>query len=275
MKPRPCFDAPSSELRELARCLRESAERTAVEVGASVRDAFLRDVVAEPKTGHHDLVTDEDRRAEAEIRARLVRDFPHSTVVGEEAGGVVGGADVVWYVDPIDGTNNFAAGIPFFCLSIGAVLGDRVLAGVVYDPVRGELFAADLDGAWCNGERLAATRACEDATAVLATEFPGPLDGEADALRFGGLVRSFRTVRRLGSGALTLAYVAAGRVDVTFGTRAHAWDVTAGLLLVRAAGGAFVGLPEQAAVRPWEAPTYLAHAQGFDLRRSCLATLAS
>lgn len=265
----------TEELVALSARLRATAADAAVEAGERVLAAFREGVVAEQKSGAHDLVTEHDRRTEAFLRARLTAAFPGSAVHGEEDGRV-GEGEITWYVDPIDGTNNFAAGVPFFCVSIAAVAEGRVVAGAVVDPVRSEVFAADLAGASLNGRSLAAAGASCDAGALLATEFPGhrPWSGDDGAL-FVELVRSFGTVRRLGSGALALAYVAAGRVDVTFGVRTNPWDVAAGILLVQAAGGTYLPLPSSHAARPWEAPAYVAHVAGFDLDGSALAEVSA
>lgn len=271
--------AGSDDILDLSSRLRELAAEAALAVGELLREAFAHGATGVPKTDSHDLLTEHDRRAEARIRTHLTRTVPGSSVLGEEDG-LVGSGEIAWYVDPIDGTNNFAAGIPFFCVSIAAVRRDRLLAGVVYDPVRSELFAADLAGARLNGVALASVGARDDSSALLATDFPShrawaPSSGRSDGDRFTELVRSFQTVRRLGSGALTLAYVAAGRVDITFGTAANPWDVAAGLLLVEAAGGAYHALPatHRHARKPWEAPTYIAHVRGFDLDGSSLAEI--
>ena len=265
--------------RELSVHLRETAGAAALEVGGLLRSRFGARA-AQAKADSHDLVTEVDRLAEDAIRELLLREFPGSSVWGEEAGLVGGEAELTWLVDPIDGTNNFAAGVPFFCVSIAALAGDRLLAGVIYDPLRRELFAADLTGATRDGTLLESGGAGCDADAVLVTDFPGHRrsalagGGRPDLERFGELVESFQTVRRLGSGALALAYVAAGRVDVTFGTGAHPWDVAAGALLVRQAGGCYRAFPGEHAGAPWRARTYAAHVAPFDFEGSSLAELA-
>ncbi|MFD0502167.1 inositol monophosphatase family protein [Streptomyces chiangmaiensis] len=188
---------------------------------------------------------------------------------------------MTWYVDPIDGTSNFAGGVPFFCVSIGAALHDRLIAGVVYDPLREELFTAHLGGAAVNGVPMSSRGVPTDRTAVLATDFPThresglAANGLPDAELFAEMVRSFRTVRRLGSGALTLAYVAAGRLDATVGLNAKPWDVAAGAMLVEAAGGVYRPVRRDAgsAPGPWAASSYVACVADFDLSGSCLAQL--
>ncbi|HEX6511919.1 MAG TPA: inositol monophosphatase family protein [Chloroflexota bacterium] len=265
-----------------AKRLVEIASGAALAVADQVLDAF-RDVGAvDTKRDFHDPVTEHDRRTEETIRRALASAAPESRVCGEELGGG-GEAELVWFVDPIDGTNNFVSGIPLFCISIGAVWRGELAAGVVYDPVRRELFSATREGAFCNGARLTASGAQHEREAMLVTSYPthrawtfAPKDGRSDLQRFGEMVQRFRAVRRLGSATLALAYVAAGRVDVGFFEAIHPWDVAAGILLVRAAGGSYVPLPatpdhERA---PWLAPGYLACVRGFDLDGSCMGSIA-
>lgn len=259
--------------------LAAAAVEAARSVGDLLREGFRSTVPADTKADFHDLVTEHDRNAEMTIRTVLSTRVPGSRIVGEESG-VAGDGAVTWYVDPIDGTNNFASGVPFFCVSIGATLAGRLVAGVVYDPVRDELFVAGDDGATLNGVPIEVRDTRSDAAAVLATDFPThdtsrlAATGIADFDRLATMVRSFRTVRRLGSGALMLAYVAAGRLDVTLGTTAKPWDVAAGALLVEAAGGRYLSLhhAEDDNQHPWETRAYLAHGGDFDLDHSYLRT---
>jgi myo-inositol-1(or 4)-monophosphatase len=262
--------------------LLRTAADAAIAAGADLRVAFghVKDVAS--KRNFHDLVTEHDAAAEASIRARLLAAVPDSTIIGEEAG-LSGNGAVRWYVDPIDGTNNFVSGIPFFCVSIGVTQQDRVVAGVVYDPIRDELFTAGPGGAFCNDQPLLSRGAGRDDEAMLITGFPSydawPLapPGPADHERLALMIRSFRTLRRLGSTALALAYVAAGRADVAFGISASPWDVAAGMLLVEAAGGRYRPIPAtpESVDAPWLSPGYLAHVADFDPERSCMADIAA
>ena len=230
-----------------------------------------------------DPVTAGDRAAEQAIREMINARYPDHGVIGEEFGNERIDAEFVWVIDPIDGTNNFASGIPFFCVSIGATVADRLVAGVVYDPIRDELFAASGGIATCNGEPLLSRGAPSDAEATLITGFPSyepwpqAPSGPGDLERLGEMIRSFRTLRRLGSAALGLAYVAAGRADVAFGISSSPWDVAAGAILVEAAGGTYRAVPRSASSdrTPWLSPGYLAHVADFDPARSCLADIAS
>jgi myo-inositol-1(or 4)-monophosphatase len=247
--------------------LLDTASAAARAVGPQLRAAFRSRPDVSTKRDFHDPVTEHDRAAEVSIRAVIDARAPHSAIVGEE-GGTTGSGDLVWYVDPIDGTANFAAGLPFFCVSIAAAVRGELVAGVVYDPVRDDEFTATPDGAWCNGKPLRSAGATGDREAMLLSSYPTPLDlgtgGELALERYGRLLRSFSAVRKVGSAALKLAHVAAGWSDAAYGTGSNPWDVAAGALLVRSAGGVYLG-------DPLVKGDYLAHVGGFDLEASALA----
>jgi myo-inositol-1(or 4)-monophosphatase len=221
---------------EQAASLLETAVGAARHVHEQVLEAFLRGVEIHEKASFQDLVTITDREVEQRISSFITGRHDDACIVGEEHG-VVGGGPVRWYVDPIDGTTNFASGLPFFSVSIGAYVDGVGVAGVVHDPFREETFAAGLDGATLNGRPLATGGARSEDEAVLATAFPYNAHTDDSLELYGTLLERFRAVRRFGSTALHLAYVAAGRVDVSFETRVGAWDIAAGLHLVRQAGG--------------------------------------
>jgi myo-inositol-1(or 4)-monophosphatase len=251
--------------RELA----EVAALAARSVGGMLREAFRSRPVVRTKRDFHDPVTEHDRAAEEKIREVLEAQCPGSEVIGEE-GGVRPGSGVRWYVDPIDGTANFAAGVPFFCVSVAAAVGDEVVAGVVYDPLSGQEFTADLDGAYCGDTPLRSRGAARDREAMLLCSYPSPrdleLDGEESLARLGRLIDAFAAVRRPGSAALKLAHVAAGWSDAALGLRASPWDVAAGCLLVRQAGGLYIPLDGSV----FEVGGYLACVEDFDLAGSAL-----
>ena len=225
--------------------LADVAARAATLVGPSLAEAFRTRPEVAFKRDRHDPVTVHDKAAEATIRDFILAEEPDSTVVGEEDG-TRGDGRVHWYVDPIDGTANFARGLPFWCTSIGAVVDGVVVAGAIADPVRGDLFTASTSGAWCNGEPMRSTGAVEETAAMLVTSYPGAHGIAADRdrvlARTAELITTYATVRRPGSTALNLAYVAAGWVDVALGVGINAWDVAAGAILVQQAGGHYFGL---------------------------------
>ncbi len=196
----------------------------------------------ERQKGHaHNLVTEADTASEALILRRLLEAFPSHGIVAEEGGaGGSDGAAVVWYVDPLDGTNNFAHGFPVFCVSMAAVEGGEVLCGVSYDPLRNELFrAARGQGAYLGDRRLEVSGRRLLAESLVATGFPYDKGSAADnnLAEFAAVMPRVRGIRRPGSAALDLAYVAAGRLDAYWEHGTRPWDVAAGILLVREAGG--------------------------------------
>lgn len=259
-----------------ADALAETAETAARAVAGRLTAAFRSRVDVAYKRDFHDPVTEHDRAAEAVIREVICSRHPGSVVVGEEDG-ERGSGRLRWYVDPIDGTANFAHGLAFFCTSVAAAVAGEVVAGVVYDPVRDDAFVATPSGAYRNGVPLASGGARTDAEALLLTGYPSPRElTEPGVLEgFGALVGAFGTVRRPGSAALSLAHVAAGWADVAYGTSVRPWDVAAGSLLVQRAGGCYLPVGGGADVPPWRAPGYLAAVRGFDLERSVLARVVA
>ena len=184
--------------------LAQIARDAALSVGPALRAAFRSAMEVDHKVDLHDPVTIHDRATEAALRTFLMAATPEAVIVGEEDGasgetGVAG--QVNWFVDPIDGTANFAVGLAFWCVSIGAVIDGEIVAGAVYDPMSDQMFWADAEGAWCNDERLTAKSAVEEARAVLISGYPVArdfrLDGREISLeRFGRLTEAFATLRR-------------------------------------------------------------------------------
>jgi len=186
-----------------------------------------------------DLVTEADRRSEALIVERLRSYFPAHSVVAEEGGGQQTASDYCWYVDPLDGTTNFAHGFPVFSVTLGLAYRGEMVAGVVYDPTRQELFTAERgSGAFLNRQRLGVSRTAEVSQSLVATGFP-PFATNHDLnmefyFRFTQLSHG---IRRAGSAALDLCSVAAGRFDGFWELKLNPWDKAAGTLLVTEAGG--------------------------------------
>lgn len=254
-----------TELRDLASNLADVAVRAATTVADGLREAFRAGVDVGYKRDLHDPVTEHDRRTEEQIRDQLTAQVPDSVVVGEEAGATGADGHVRWYVDPIDGTANFAAGLAFFCTAIGAVVDDRIVAGAIVDPIAGNVFRADLTTATLNGEPLHATGVTDEAHAFLITGYPNARDlardGEQGLARYADLVTSFATVRRPGSSALSIAHVAAGWADAALGTSVHAWDVCAAQLILTLAGGVYLPFGGDDS---WDQPAYLAHSRDLE-----------
>lgn len=200
--------------------------------------------------GRADLVTAVDEAAERAVAERIRARFPDDRVVGEELSSERVHSGRRWYVDPIDGTTNFIHGHPFVCVSIGFADDDGMAAAVIHAPVLGEVYhAVRGGGAWLNGARIQVTETDDPGRALLATGFPfksgkGSLD--AYMLLVADAIRGTRDVRRAGSAALDLAFVAAGRVEGFFEIGLAPWDVAAGMLLVAEAGGCVTGWPGDA-----------------------------
>ncbi|NIS79543.1 MAG: inositol monophosphatase [Anaerolineales bacterium] len=266
------------DLNQLSQKLIGIAKESAIDVGSYLISTFEKGVdSSNRKAGFFDPVTEADRVAESMIVGHILRSYPDSTIIGEESGHRGNGA-VEWYIDPIDGTNNFIDGIPVFCVSIAAAAYGSLLAAVVYDPIRREMLSATLEGAFLNGKRIRSSGNSSDETAVLLTGYPyeGGRASEADHEFFRALLRSFRSVRRLGPSALELAYVACGRADVSFQTNANSWDVAAGMMLVEKAGGRYFAIRStntDSNIQPWKVPKFIATCPQFDLERSCMREL--
>ncbi len=223
------------------------AAEIAQEAGALVRRFFERGVATEYK-GDVDLVTEADRASEKLIVERLSAAWPTHGIFGEEGARQRMESEYRWYVDPLDGTTNFAHGFPVFCISLGLErrrpgLADgqdgELVAGVIYDPMRDELFAAEVGrGAWMNGRRIHVSATKTLSESLLATGFPSRKRHANPNIHFYQefTLRS-HGVRRAGSAALDLAYTACGRLDAFWEFNLNPWDTTAGALLVLEAGG--------------------------------------
>jgi myo-inositol-1(or 4)-monophosphatase len=194
----------------------------------------------ETKGTEIDLVTDVDRKADKLIVSRIKRLFPTHGIVSEEGGTKTGGGDYTWIIDPIDGTTNFVHGYPFFAVSIGIEHDGEMIVGCVYDPLRDEMFSARKGkGARLNGRRIAVSETSRLDRSLLATGFPYDVKngGENNIDYWERFLLEARALRRDGSAALDLCYVAAGRFDGFWELKLKPWDLAAGLLMVAEAGG--------------------------------------
>lgn len=219
--------------------LRDAAVELARGAGAILREGYGR-VHHPERKGRIDLVTEYDRRSEALLVAELTRRFPDHALLAEESGARPAAGSVRWIVDPLDGTTNYSHNYPFFAVSIGAEVDGALAAGVVYDPVRDELFAAAAGhGATLNGAPIHVSEITQLDDALLVTGFP--YDVREHPGRSVPLFQAFLTraqgIRRDGSAALNLAYLATGRFDGFWEGHLSPWDMAAGVLIVREAGG--------------------------------------
>jgi myo-inositol-1(or 4)-monophosphatase len=234
------------------------ASAIAREAGARLREFFAQGVETEYK-GDVDLVTVADRTAEKLIRERLAETFPEHGVYGEEGTRERMEGEFRWYVDPLDGTTNFAHGFPQFCVSLGlehrpgsagADVDGTIVAGVIYDPMRDELYTAERGhGAQLNGKPIHVSRIEMLAESLVSTGFPSRKRHDSPNIHFYHefTLRS-HGVRRAGSAALDLAFVASGRLEAFWEFNLNPWDTAAGILLVEEAGGRlsdFAGGPFQ------------------------------
>lgn len=214
------------------------AERAVREAGALLREGYGQAMTISFK-GAIDLVTDYDRRSEALILDRLRAAFPGHALLAEESGRAAG-SDHEWLVDPLDGTTNFAHAFPVFAVSVALAYRRRLVAGVVYDPLRDELFAAEAgQGATLNGARLKVSTTAQLDQALLSTGFPYDVrtNPHSNVEEFTRFLKRAQAIRRAGSAALDLCYLACGRFDAYWEWKLSPWDSAAGVLIVREAGG--------------------------------------
>ncbi len=189
--------------------------------------------------GPINIVTEIDRKSEDLLVGRIRAAFPQHSIVAEESGFLDGQNEHRWFIDPVDGTSNYAKGFPMFCVSIGYAYKGKMRLAAAYDPVRDECFSAERgQGAWLNGSRMHVTNTNRLIDSMLVTGFPYDMEQKENNLNhFINLSRKVQTIRRLGSAVLDQAYVAAGRLDGYWEIGVSAWDIAAGTLLIEEAGG--------------------------------------
>ncbi|HEX7289317.1 MAG TPA: inositol monophosphatase family protein [Candidatus Angelobacter sp.] len=212
-------------------------QELAREAGALLLSFFGK--VAVEYKGEADLVTAADRASEKLIVERIRRQWPAHDLLGEEGSRTETGSDYRWYIDPLDGTTNFAHGFPVFCVSLALEYKGERIAGVVYDPNRDEMFAAEKgSGAQLNGREIRVSNVPRLQESLIATGFPSHKRHKNPNIHFyHQLTLRSHGVRRAGSAALDLCYVACGRYDAFWEFNLNSWDTAAGVLLVQEAGG--------------------------------------
>ncbi|MFH1886771.1 MAG: inositol monophosphatase family protein [Pseudomonadota bacterium] len=219
--------------------VRHTALAAAREAGALLLDRLGRARVVKMK-GAIDLVTEADLASEKIILETISRAFPDHAILAEEKGARAGKSPYTWIVDPLDGTTNYSHGLPLFAISIALALETDILFGLVYNPASGELFTAEKGkGAFLNGRSIRVSNQGEISGSLLVTGFPYNLATMMDELmgRFNRCLAASQGVRRLGSAALDLCFVACGRFEGFWEQNLHPWDTAAGIRIVEEAGG--------------------------------------
>lgn len=218
--------------------IREDVEALARHAGKILRAGYGSEHDVDHK-GEIDLVTEIDHRAEAYLLGEIRSRFPDHRIIAEESGTTSGNQCCRWYVDPLDGTVNYAYNIPIFCVSLAYEQNGQMQLGVVYDPMRDECFSAERgQGAWLNGDPIRVSSANTLDQSLLVTGFPYDIrtNPENNLDHYARFALNSLGVRRLGSAALDLCYVAAGRFDGFWEIRIKSWDIAAGGLIAEEAG---------------------------------------
>lgn len=219
------------------------AKRLAREAGMFALSAQKNELRIEEKSNEFDLVTHVDKHNEEFVRSEVAKIYPEHSFLGEEDG-ASGDGEVKWIVDPIDGTINFAHGLPIWCVSIGIEIAGELACGAIYDPNRDEMFWCEKgNGAFLNDEKIHVSSGSDPVRSLLVTGFPYNINTNPNKSieRFAAFLERGILVRRLGSAALDLCYVACGRFDGFFEGSLSPWDTAAGVLLVREARGVVTG----------------------------------
>ncbi len=215
------------------------AEKTARTAGAMLAEAITSVHQVEYK-GEINLVTEMDKACEAFIVEAITTAFPDHAIVAEEGSAVLSSSGYRWFVDPLDGTTNYAHGLPIYCVSLGLEKDGEIICGAVFDPSQDEMFTATAGGGvFLNKEPLHVSAETELLKSLLVTGFPYDIrrTSQDNLANFCTFAKQARAVRRLGSAALDLCWVAAGRFDGFWELKLSPWDMAAGVLFVREAGG--------------------------------------
>lgn len=258
-------DSPSASLDQLAVC------ETAAREGGRILLEWIGRFRAMTK-GPRDLVTEADYASQKEIRRIVSEAFPDHGFVGEEADAGAGqppsgtfghaGSGTRWIVDPLDGTTNYVHGFPAWCVSIALARGDDILAATIFDPLRDECFSARAGGgATLNGQPIRAAAVTDLADAIAALSFPPHITADSPAVTdFLAVVPHVHSVRRTGSTALNLAWLACGRLHTFWARQIACWDAAAGFLIFREAGGCLSPFLTCGDVVPLDDPAFIAAA---------------
>ncbi len=223
---------------------REFAISVAREAGIFLKERLNDKHVIDYK-GEINIVTEVDRVSEELIKSRIQQRYPHHDILAEELTNTAKGSEFRWLVDPLDGTTNYAHGYPVFCVSIALEEKSEIRLGVIYNPMLDEMFVAEKGrGAFLNGQKISVSNTSDLSRSLLATGFPYDIrnDENNNINYFTGMAKSAQAIRRAGSAALDMAYVAMGRFDGFWELKLMPWDTAAGLLLIIEAGGVVTDL---------------------------------
>ncbi|NOX64512.1 MAG: inositol monophosphatase, partial [Chlorobi bacterium] len=210
------------------------------EAGEIIREGFGKKLTLEYKTNVTDYVTNIDKASEELIINFIRKEFPTHNILAEESGRSDGNSEYTWVVDPLDGTMNFAHGLPIFSVSIGVMKNEEIIAGVVYDIMMGIVYSSEKgSGAFANEKKLSVSDTTDLGKSLLVTGFPYDIkDNPKNAIgKFSDCLKAASGVRRLGSAAIDCCYIAAGSFDGFWEVRLNAWDICAGHLIIEEAGG--------------------------------------
>ncbi len=210
------------------------------EAGKIIRDGFRTKLTLEYKSNSSDFVTNIDKAAEYKIINFIKKEYPTHSILAEESGTENNGPEFTWVIDPLDGTMNFAHGLPIFSVSIGVMKNKEIIAGVIYDVMNNLIFSSEKgSGAFQNGRRIMVSENSDLTKSLLVTGFPYNIKDNPDFAieRFNNFLMNARGVRRLGSAAIDLCYVANGTFDGFWEVNLQPWDMCAGMLLIEEAGG--------------------------------------
>lgn len=218
------------------------------EAGEIIRDGFGKNFSIEFKTNESNLLTEIDKKSEKLIKEFIIKEFPSHSILAEESGETNNHSEYCWVVDPLDGTTNFAHGLPIFAVSIGLQKNNKTIAGVVYDVMQNNCYSAELgSGAFCNNDKISVSITELLQRSLLVTGFPYNINENPDNAfeLFIEFLRHGRGMRRLGSAAIDFCYVAKGVFDGYWEVNLQPWDICAGKLILEEAGGKVSGFYDE------------------------------
>lgn len=218
------------------------------EAGEIIRNGFGKKLTLEYKSNVTDYATNIDKASEEKIIDFIRKEFPTHNILTEESGKSDGSSDYTWVIDPLDGTMNFAHGLPIFSVSIGLMKNDEIILGVIYDVMMDIIYSSEKgSGTFANDIKLNVSNTTELGKSLLVTGFPYDIkDNPKNAIgKFGDLLRVSSGVRRLGSAAIDCCYIASGAFDGFWEVRLNAWDICAGHIIIEEAGGKVTNYSDQ------------------------------